>query len=353
MLVMSRIISVIAIAAVLAAGVCAQISSTNQVEAIVNDRVVTRFDVMEKFKEANIDLSELPKSEAKVLFQRQLDDMVLKILQDLAAEKSGIALRPEDIENSLNRKKEQFGGEEAFSKFLQDQGLSQRRYIEDFRRQQETAAWLRVVSGSGGGVKSLGRELRPLFDLTVTPRELRSYYVSRKDDEFTTKNQAKVRVVQKYFRRSNRRDRRTQKQLVQSIKFKVRDTKADFAVLAAKNSEHPSAEKGGALDPLEPQSDILPEPIMEAIFDPKNRQPGTLIGPIENVNAWWLIEVLEVTEAKTTPFKEAVPLIRSSIQRIKWNRALRGVLLDLVESSYVSPERLKSRLVTQLSQMKG
>ncbi|MEZ6197385.1 MAG: peptidyl-prolyl cis-trans isomerase [Planctomycetota bacterium] len=347
----SMIVTAVVVAlGALAPSLAAQFDRTNQIEAVVNDKVVTRYDVLKDFDAKGINLDDIPLSEAKKEFEARLEVLVLEILKGEASEKAGISLRPEDIQNSLNRLIEVRGGEEGFRQFLQDRGLSEKEYIEDFRRQQEAGAWLRVLAGSGGGVKSLGRNLRPLFDITVTPNELRSFYKSRKDSDFTFKDRSKVRVIQRYFRGSSAANKRSIRSSISTDRLKVTETGADFGVIAARTSEHSSAEKQGDIGWIEADNSDLPSAIVEEIFKPENRKAGTVIGPIENVSSFWLVEVTEIENARVRSFEDALPDLKAEVQRIKYNRAIAGVLLDVVDKSHITPAKLKRSLSAKLAQ---
>ena len=337
----------LALGMVLVSGVAAQLEGDNQVEAVVNDKVITRYDILQGIKKDGIQFEELPESERRLLFEQRLRDKVLEILRLEATKKAGVQLSPEALEENKQRYIESIGTRAAFQDFLRQKGLTEQEFNDQFRRDQEAAAWLSVVSGVGVRGGRLNRTFRPRFDLTVTPRELREYYRKHKDDEFTLKDEAVVRVIQIYFNRNRRGDRARKRQLMLGLKQKLA-TRADFAVLAKKHSEHVSKDAGGLIGKVEKgKGDLLVEPVEKAVFGPEAR-PGDVLGPIEFVNAFWLVRVEAKTEARVVPFEEAQQLIRLEIQQEKRAKATRRVLLELVKQAYVSPPRLKRRIETEL-----
>ncbi len=321
-----------------ATGLVAQIVTDNQVVAIVNKTVITSYDIFESLKADEVDLKSMSKTEQEYEFNGRLTTLVRRALRDEAAEKSGVAVSPEELENRKIREIEKRGGEEQFETFLRSKGQSMAQFDDEFQRSQEQAAWLRVVSGRGGA--RLSRELRPLYNITVRPSELRAYYRKNLKKEFTTKSTAKVRVIQVYFRKNVRGDRRAKKKTLLSAKQKLK-TKADFAVLAKRYSAHDTKDSGGLIEALEKGAGALvPEIIEEAIFDPKITG-GSIIGPIEHVNSYWLIKVEAKAEGRVVPFSEAQAKIRQIRQWAKVNRAIRDVELDLLDKAYIYPASLK------------
>ena len=331
------------------AGQGVKLQAVNQVEANVNGKVVTQYDIEESFRIDQIDVSALSETQLQQSYEGRLLQKVLDILTNEATEKAGVSVSEESI---LNRKTafidQTHGTEEAFQTFLTDQGISEEQFDTDFRRRQEAAAWLGITSGAGGG--KLNRNLRPRFDLSVTPRAMRRYYKRHASDRFTVKNEAVIRVIQMYFieGRTSRTAKPKVKTRMRGLKARLA-TKADFAVLAQKNSQHPSKDKGGLIGPIEMgQSEELPEEIEKLVFSEKY-QPGDVIGPYELVNSFWLIRIEDRREARVVPFEEAQLEIKGILRQLKRQKAIRRVQLELVKEAYVSPERVKRNLERYLS----
>ncbi len=320
--------------------------TVNRVEAIVNGKAITRFDVLKHLKEQEIDLDRLPEDEKERTYRGALLAMGELILREQAAKKSGIQRDPEVLQNRKRREIERRGGRAGFETFLQSQGLSEDEFDTDFRRRQETAAWLGVVAGRGGA--KLNRKLRPLIDATVSPKELRRFYDANLKTRFTLKDEASVRVIQVYFKKNRRGDKARKLQLLKGLKVKVKRTRADFAVLAAKQSEHISADKGGLIVGIQKgESDVLPEPVEKAVFADGVKE-GDILGPIENVSSLWLVKVEKRERARVVPFEEAQPVIEAELRNRKMQKAVRLVLRELVRDAYISPPRFRKDLERSL-----
>ena len=336
-------LTLVALCALLTPAVRGQLVTDNKVEAIVNKTVITSYDVYQAIKKKEVDLKAQPKSEQELIYASFLKDLIRQAVRDQAAEKSGVAVSPEELENRKLRAIEQMGGEAAFEGFLRQTGQSIEQYNTEFQKSQEQAAWLRVVSGRGGA--RLSRELRPLYDITVRPAEMRAIYKKRLATDFTTRNEARLRVIQVYFRRNKRGDRRAKKRILQGLKQKLK-TKADFAVLARRHSEHSTKKNGGLLESVElGKGALIPESIEKLVFSDKTA-PGTILGPIEDVNSFWLVKVEDKKKARVIPFSEAQAGIRNVRMRQKIFRAITEVELDLVKKAYIYPPSLK-RIITR------
>ncbi|MFT7619709.1 MAG: hypothetical protein ACI97A_003365 [Planctomycetota bacterium] len=337
--------------AVLFAGidVAAQNKTDNEVVAIVNKTVLTSYDVHKSLKKAEIDLSSMANNEQEYEFNTRLTTMVRQALRAEAAEKSGVAVSEEELENRKIKKIEEMGGEAAFEDFLRGKGQSINQYETEFQQQQEQSAWLRVVSGRGGA--RLSRDLRPLYNVAVTPNEMRKFYKKNLKTQFTTKNEAQIRVIQVYFRKATRGERRVKKRLLQGLKQKLK-TKADFAVLAEKHSAHGTQKQGGLIKSVEKgKGALVPEAIEDAVFL-STATPGSILGPIEDVNSYWLVKVEKKVEARTVPFSEAQASIKNFLAQLKVRRAIRAVELELINKAYIYPASLKRMIVRGLEQNK-
>ncbi|MEE9391042.1 MAG: peptidylprolyl isomerase [Planctomycetota bacterium] len=325
----------------------AQVVRGNKIEAVVNDKVVTRYDVFQELDKASYD--KMSASEQKRDFNAAVQNLVLGILREEAAKKAGVKLSEEQVRGSLTRYIDaRWGGEEGFESFLNDQGLSEKSYIEDFRRQQRTQAWLRVVSGRGAAAK-LSEDLRPLYDITVTPKEMRTFYRLNRDELFSTKDEIKVRYIKMFYKRGNKKSLRKVKQRMRGIKASLA-TKADFAVLAEKYSDDVATkDAGGDIGWIEKgKTDKVPEAIEKLLFA-EGVKAGDILGPKHLVNAYWLMKVDNIKTARTKPFTEVQADIRNELVRRKNKAALTRVLSVLVEKAYIRPPRLKVQIKANLA----
>jgi len=318
----------------------------NRVEAVINGKAITHYDVRARLLKDEIAVDVLAESEKKKAYSEALMKMADEMLREEAALKSGIVLDPEQLRNRKQAEIDsKYGTRANFEDFLSSQGLTEAQFDTDFKKRQEMNAWLGVVSGRGGA--KLNRNLRPLHDISVTPREMHVYYDLNKTKVFTLKDEVDVRVIQKYFKTGARGTKKRVKQSMMGLKAKLR-TKADFAVLAQKNSDHISKDKGGLIQNIELQADeTLPEPVEVAVFA-EGVQPGQVIGPIEHVTSFWLVKVESRKHARVISFDEAQQRINNELRFSKMNKAIRLILRELLEESYISPPGFRRRLETYM-----
>jgi PPIC-type PPIASE domain len=104
---------------------------------------------------------------------------------------------------------------------------------------------------------------------------------------------------------------------------------ASFAVLAKKNSVHPSAAQGGSLPPVPTAADI---PLLDGRKDLK---PGDRLGPlpiqVKGKTLWRLLRLVDRVPATTAPWSE----LREAIERSLADRTLSPDELALFEAHIV------------------
>ena len=319
----------------------AQVPGAERIEAVVNETVITRFDVEKKITRAGVKLEDLSVSDRKAVYRQSLISLLTEAISEQAAKKSGLTISEEQFMNRRQERiRKQFKTESAFKKYLTNAGRSEQEWNRELRTEFETNAWIQVVAGASGA-KNL--KARPQADITVTPRELRAYYRKHKAEKYTRKNRRKLRVLQLKYKRRNPQDRIRALGEMNVIRQKL-ETKADFAVLAEKHSVAPSAEKGGDIDWIEKDSDKIPESLVEAVFE-DGVKTGDVVGPVRFVNGLWLAKVEEMESARTVSFRDAQKRIEIDLRREKFSRALFRVQLRLIEEAYIFPRRLKRELI--------
>lgn len=318
--------------------------ASDGVLAVVNDEVVTRFDILRSLRLSGVDLSALKESEQKLQVTNALHRKVVEILQRQAATEAGITVSEEEHINRRSAIIAQFEGEDNFLAYLDRTGVTEEEWTRDFRATTEAAAWKSVVAGVGGA-KSL--EVRPLYDVSVTPREMREFYRRNLDADFKVKNEAQLRVIQVYFRRGTPQDRSAKKQLMMQILAKLK-TRASFDVLAERYNENPqSKDKKGDLGWVAKGSDSIREKIETAVFA-DGVTAGKVLGPIETVNSFWLVKVEDRHLPRTRSFGEVQSQIKRLLRSQKHRDVTRRLVLQLVNDSFIYPRSLKPTLKVSL-----
>ncbi|HYQ97788.1 MAG TPA: SurA N-terminal domain-containing protein, partial [Candidatus Nitrosocosmicus sp.] len=143
----------------------------------------------------------------------------------------------------------------------------------------------------------------------LTDKEVEDYYNSNRATKFTTPKQAKVRYV---MVRLDAVEDAKQKEAAQvranRIVAEARGGKS-FAELAKKESQDPSAEKGGEIGWL--NQGQLPEALDKQIFA---LTKGEISEPIETPVGFHIVKVEDIKEEKTLSLAEAKPVITRELK---------------------------------------
>jgi peptidyl-prolyl cis-trans isomerase D len=146
----------------------------------------------------------------------------------------------------------------------------------------------------------------------ISDKEIEEYYQANRDTKFHTPKQARVRDIM--LRLPPGADAK-QKEALQSradrIAGEVRAGK-DFAQLAKRESEDPSAKQGGDLGWI--TQGQMPANLDKAIF---SLAKGESSSPIETPSGWHIVKVEEVKEQKTLSLKEATQEITRLLRHEK------------------------------------
>ena len=173
----------------------------------------------------------------------------------------------------------------------------------------------------------------------VTPEEVEAYY-KENQGEFTTPEAVKARHILKKFPDNATDEQKaetktTAEQLLKTINAELA-AGADFAELAKKHSEGPSAAQGGALkgrNPKLPPGDYfargdMVKPFEEAAFDTLN--PGEVSGLVETSYGYHIIKLEEKKAPEIQPFASAQYEIQQKLVQVSGVDKAKKVAEDLL-----------------------
>lgn len=324
--------------------------TTNGVAAIVNTQVITKWEIEKRVRSRKVDFTNKPLSEKEAYYQKVLVDRVIELLELQATKDSGVSISEEEYLNRRTAEIQALGyqSDAEFQQFLESQKLTEHEFNENVRKDLDAKAWLQTV---GGRSSAKSPTARPRFDVTVTAKELRDYYTKHLKDTFQQKDEIRLSVIQVYFRRDVPQDRENARRTVANDLLKLQ-TKADFAVLAARDSKNPATkDKGGDTGWFPKGSDKIPEEIEKLVFA-ETAKEGDLLGPIEQGNSFWLVKITGRHFERTVTFEEAQERIRGQLSNDKFVKAIRQVILDLLRNSYIYPLKLKKDIEDFYSQLR-
>jgi peptidyl-prolyl cis-trans isomerase D len=143
----------------------------------------------------------------------------------------------------------------------------------------------------------------------LTDKEVEDYYNGNRVTKFTTPKQARVRYIMvRLDPGADAKQKETALARANRIVAEARDGK-NFAELARKESEDPSAENGGEIGWL--NQGQLPEALDKQIFA---LAKGEISEPIETPLGFHIVKVEDIKEARTQSLAEARPVITRELQ---------------------------------------
>jgi peptidyl-prolyl cis-trans isomerase D len=143
----------------------------------------------------------------------------------------------------------------------------------------------------------------------LTDKEVEDYYSANRATKFTTPKQAKVRYIMvRLDAGADAKQKEAAQALANRIVAEGRGGK-NFADLAKKESQDPSAEKGGEIGWL--NQGQLPEALDKQIFA---LAKGEISEPIETPVGFHIVKVEDIKEEKTLSLAEAKPVITRELK---------------------------------------
>ncbi len=212
------------------------------------------------------------------------------------ARENGIEVSGEEIQEEIDRTKEQVGEQaaaagqnltpdEAFQEALDQFGFTE----DEFREEVRTGLLLREVREQVSG------------DAGPTPEEVEEFYEENRETRFTRPEQRCIRHI--LFTEDQEEEAEEAKEELEGG--------GDFEELAREYSQDPgSAEQGGDLG-CNPEGGFVPE-FDEAAFE---AEEGEIVGPVETDFGFHVLEVTEIQEEEEVPFEEASPEIDEQLSQ--------------------------------------
>ncbi|SNR98553.1 peptidyl-prolyl cis-trans isomerase C [Haloechinothrix alba] len=193
---------------------------------------------------------------------------------DRAAQRQDIVIADKKARDTLNQmlEQQQSGGRDAFTKFLENQGIAEAEVLNELKRQLATSQLFEQVTA----------EVEP-----VTDEEVRKTYQDRKSEMVSPEQRHLRNIVV------------DSKQKAQEILSQAQSG-ADFATLAAQHSlDRSTKDEGGDLGTV--TAEQLQEKFAEAAFQ---ADKDSYFGPVKTQHGWNVGQVVEVTPSEQLSFDE-------------------------------------------------
>jgi len=273
------------------------IAQGDRILARVNDDIVTLSDLEERLRpiiakyENSYSGEELLENLAKAetYWLNQLIENKL-ILQD--AEREGIEITPEQLEERLERIKSDFESELQFKVFLESQGMN----IDQLKKSIEENMKI--------GISTM--RIREKARYKISPKEVTLYYEEHKG---SFKEDGMVRASHILIRQKDN-DSMTEK-IAEDVHARIKNGE-DFAVLAREYSDGPHAHEGGDLGFV-----VSGQHISEIDNEIKKLEVGALSDVFKSRLGCHLLLVKQRKKSRVKPFSEAQEEIENIILREK------------------------------------
>lgn len=314
----------IALAVVLSLA-CGTLAAAEVVESIVarvGDRVITRSQYIERYREGMDELRRVvpPEEQAAKIVEFQktlLDAMLSELLLKDRADRLNLTVAPQEIQDALKRLQAQYGikSDAEFNASLEKSGLT--------REQMEARLRDTLLTN-----KLFGRELRSREDLT--DRELRERYDSERET-YRLPERAQLREIivlvpegndaGKYAAAKERADEAA-----------ARAAKGeDFKVLVSEYSQAPSKDQGGDIGVVA-RGELMAQ-LDEAVF---NAVPtAKVIGPIQTKAGFHILSVDARMPSEVPSFESIKDRLRRDAGEETFQRDYKAYVENLRKDAFI------------------
>ncbi len=274
----------------------------NKIVAIVNDDIITLYELNKRIKEMTgkdpFWLKKYNKEEYEQLCKRVLDLLINNKLAESKAKELGIKVSEADVDEEIRRIEEAQGlTHEQFLNILKKHGLTYQEYREQIKRNIQR---MQIM------------EFEVRSRIVISDKKIKEYYEKHKD-EFRTAG--KVRIASIFLKVENPNDPNEVHDVMRKAEVIMSRIQAgqDFSDLAEEFSEGPGADNGGdlgyfSLDELDPELRKIVE----------NMNVGDVKGPILRPFGIQIIKLLDKKKAGIKPLKE----VKKYIYKILYNQEI-------------------------------
>jgi len=340
----------------------------NDTIVTVNDTAITKtqFDkefkqVMNnpEFKEQGVDLNNAKnKPLALVIKGRLIDEMIVKTLLNEEIAKRKITVSDEEFNAEYKKILDSVGSEDKLKDILKQSGVSMEQFKKDFRTELLQRKFIDEVAKTSVTDKDALKFYNDNKNMFKMPERVRASHIliSANPDEIRsviTADDANKALSPADVDKLVNEKMQTQLQKAQDILAKVKQNPADFAKIAAEQSDDKqSARMGGDLGEF--SYDKMVEPFSKAAFALK---PNTISNIVTTPYGYHIILVKDRMAASVEPYEKIKNELRSSLEMQKKTEVLAKFFDSAKKSAKIvyndktySPEYIQNELreVTKL-----
>ena len=249
----------------------------------------------------------MPPRLAQMMKTRTVERLINERIIDKKLASANVEVAQEEVEAEFKKFKERFPNEQAFQSFLTRSGMTAETMKENIGKDLQ-----------------LRKLLSETHDIEVSEEDAKAFY-EKNVQRFKQPEQVKAsHVLIKTDKGADKAAIEKAKKRAQAIAKEAKKPGTDFAELAKKKSEGPSASRGGDLGYFTRQR-MVPE-FAEAAF---NMKKGEISEPVKSQFGFHVIKVEGRKEAGTVPYEEAQERIVAQLKRQKFRKAMEEFLAKL------------------------
>jgi peptidyl-prolyl cis-trans isomerase C len=280
--------------------------------ARVNGVIISRVELDKSYnayiQQRGMDTQMLTNPQRYEMVQREvLDQLIGRELLWQEAQKKNLIVPDEEVERALSRALNSFPSEDEFKLRLAQIGYTEHDYREVLRRELSVRDLIQKDIARG---------------VSVSDDEIHEYYQVN-PDQFKRPEQIHARhILVKLEPEADEAARQEAKRKIETILKKAKGG-ADFAELAKKHSEGPSAPKGGDLGFF--SRGQMVKPFEEAAFSLKT---GEVSGVVQTIYGYHIIKVEEKKEPQTVAEED----VREQIRQFLYSKKLQNAVHQRVNN---------------------
>jgi len=280
-------------------------ADTDKEVARVNGQVIYERDLLRHMKLLQPQVEDkdgtVDGERRKRLEYRVLNDLIGRELMYQESRKAGISVSDEEIQSELDSLRQRYGGEETFQQVLAKMDLSQEEMTHNIRQ---------------------GKAVRKFIDqeivgkITVSEKEMRDHYKKERNSFRLPEAVRASHILIKVAPDANPSEKETAMKEIVRIRKRIKAGE-DFASLAKKFSEGPSASRGGELGFF--IRGKMVKPFEDTAFFLK---PGEVSGVVTTQFGYHVIKVVEHRPPSIESYQSAKPKIERFLRQGKIRNAI-------------------------------
>ena len=277
--------------------------------AKINGEEISRSDFEKQMERTRARFQRAGRQIAPALETRLKENLIRKLVEEqLIAQKAkseNVTVDAAELDAKLTEHKGRFGSDKAFAAFLERNNQSEAEIKQDLE-------------------KNLLREklfTKMLGATEPTEADAQAYYEENKE-KYKQKEQIRAsHILLKVEKTTPEPEKKKKLDLAKKLVAEAKKKDANFEEIAKKNSEGPTASRGGELGTF--SRGRMVKPFEDAAFAAK---PGEVIGPVETQFGYHIIKVYEKTPEMQRPFADVKESILTSLKARQKSKATRELL---------------------------